>query len=309
MPHVIITGGAGFIGSHIVDRYIAEGWSVTILDDLGTGLRTNVNPAARLIVGDFADADALAEAFRSHVDLVNHHAAQIDVRKSVADPAHDANENIVKSVRLFRHAIDSGVRKLIFASSGGAIYGEPLTAPQQESHPFQPLSPYGIAKLSVEYYLDFFRKVHGVTATALRYGNVYGPRQRPDGEAGVVAIFAGRMLRGEEVTINGDGEQTRDYVFVADVARANLAASVEDLDGSFNVGTGVETSVNSLTQQLAGALGITARVGHGPAKAGEQTRSVLDPSLLLRRATLAPPTNLADGLALSADWFREHFAG
>src|SRR5512133_994277 len=253
--HVVVTGGAGFIGSHLVDGYVERGWNVTVLDDLSTGERSNVNPKARLVVGSVTDPGAVAEAVRPGVDLVNHHAAQMDVRKSVADPVFDAEQNVVGSLRLFEAAVKSGVKSVIFASSGGAAYGEPVFVPQTEEHPFAPMSPYGCAKLSVEHYLGYYRQVHGLRAVALRYGNVYGPRQKKHGEAGVVAIFAGKMLAGETVTINGTGLQTRDYVYVDDIVRANMAVSERELSGAFNVGTGVETSVVDLFKELSHALG------------------------------------------------------
>ncbi|MEA2572588.1 MAG: UDP-glucose 4-epimerase [Acidobacteriota bacterium] len=302
MPHVVVTGGAGFIASHVVDAYIDRGWDVTVIDNLSTGQRENVNPKATLVEGDVTDADVVARVVRKGVDLVNHHAAQIDVRKSVADPAFDAEQNIVASCRLFAAAVEAGVKKIIFASSGGAAYGEPQFAPQTEEHPFAPLSPYGIAKLSVEYYLAFFRNVHGIATAAVRYGNVYGPRQRVDGEAGVVAIFGGRMLRGEEVTLNGGGAQTRDYVYVGDVVRANMAVSEQELTGAFNVGTGVETSVVELAHKIADAVGTPLKASAGPAKAGEQMRSVLDGTKLRKAAGLPEPVTLEEGLRPTVDW-------
>jgi UDP-glucose 4-epimerase len=302
MPHVVVTGGAGFIASHVVDAYIDRGWDVTVIDNLSTGQRENVNPKATLVEGDVTDANVVARVVRKGVDLVNHHAAQIDVRKSVADPAFDAEQNIVASCRLFTAAVEAGVKKIIFASSGGAAYGEPQFAPQTEEHPFAPLSPYGIAKLSVEYYLAFFRNVHAIATAAVRYGNVYGPRQRVDGEAGVVAIFGGRMLRGEEVTLNGGGAQTRDYVYVGDVVRANMAVSEQDLTGAFNVGTGIETSVVELAQKIADAVGTPLKASAGPAKAGEQMRSVLDGTKLRKAAGLPQPVTLEEGLRPTIEW-------
>jgi UDP-glucose 4-epimerase len=303
MPHVVVTGGAGFIASHVVDAYVERGWRVTLIDNFSSGLRENVNRAAELVEGDVTDPAVVERAVTRGVDVINHHAAQIDVRKSVADPAFDAEQNIVASLRLFGRAVEVGAGKIIFASSGGAAYGEPQFAPQTEEHPFAPLSPYGIAKLSVEYYLAFFRQVHGITTTALRYGNVYGPRQRVDGEAGVVAIFAGRMLRDQGVTINGSGGQTRDYVYVGDVVRANMAVSENDLPGAFNVGTGVETSVTQLAEEMARSLGKPLKSTNAPAKAGEQQRSVLDASKLRREAELPAPVRLDEGLRLTMEWF------
>ena len=222
-------------------------------------------------------------------DVVNHHAAQMDIRRSVADPVFDSQVNIVGSVRLLQNAMETGVKRFIFASTGGAIYGEPLFAPQTEQHPTNPLSPYGCAKLAVEHYMHYFREVRGLATIALRYANVYGPRQNSKGEAGVVAIFIERMRRGETATINGDGEQTRDYVFVRDVVEANMIVSESDDAGPFNVGTGIETSVN----QLVSLLGVPAT--HGPPKVGEQRRSVL--------ASKFGRTPLSEGLRETVAWF------
>lgn len=301
---VLVTGGAGFIASHIVDAYVERGHDVTVVDDLSSGRRENVSPKAELIVADLRDRNTIDALRGRNFDLLNHHAAQVDVRVSVADPAADAELNIVATLRLFQALIDDGVRKIIFASSGGAAYGEPRYAPQDEQHPYAPLSPYGCAKLAIDQYLGFFRSVHGVKAVSLRYGNVYGPRQRKDGEAGVVAIFAGALLDGQQARINGTGEQTRDYVFVADVVRANMAASELDADGIFNVGTGVETSVTALYDALCRALGIDAKAEHGPAKLGEQMRSVLDGTKLRKVAGLPEPVALPEGLQETVEWLR-----
>lgn len=301
---VLVTGGAGFIGSHVVDAYVERGHDVTIVDDLSSGQPENLNPKADFIVADLREADTIDDLRGRGFDLVNHHAAQIDVRVSVADPAADAEMNIIATLRLFGAMIEDGVRKIVFASSGGAAYGEPHYAPQDEQHPVNPVSPYGCAKLAIDQYLGFFRSVHGIKAVSLRYGNVYGPRQRKDGEAGVVAIFAGALLAGQKAWINGTGEQTRDYVFVEDVVRANMAASELDLDGIYNVGTGIETSVNDLYAAIAKAVGIDARAEHVPAKAGEQMRSVLDGTRLRRVANLPEPVTVPDGLQQTVAWLR-----
>ena len=301
---VLVTGGAGFIASHVVDAYVARGHDVTVVDDLSSGLRENVSPQAKLIVADLRDVQTIAALRGRKFDLVNHHAAQIDVRVSVADPAADAELNVVATLRLFQAMIDDGVKKIVFASSGGAAYGEPQYAPQDEAHPVHPLSPYGCAKLAIDQYLGFFRHVHGVKAVSLRYGNVYGPRQRKDGEAGVIAIFAGALLDGQTPRINGTGEQTRDYVFVEDVVRANMAASELDLDGIFNVGTGIETSVNDLYAAITRALGADTPAEHGPAKAGEQLRSVLDGTRLRKAASLPEPVRIDEGLRRTVEWLR-----
>jgi UDP-glucose 4-epimerase len=302
----LVTGGAGFIASHIVDAYVARGWDVTILDDFSSGVRSNVNPAAELVECDVRDAKALQTIRDLRPDLVSHHAAQLDVRKSVADPGFDAEVNVVASVRLLEACAAAGVKRFVFASTGGAIYGEPDFVPQTEEHPQAPMSPYGCAKLAVEHYLRYFREIQSLQAVALRYANVYGPRQNAHGEAGVVAIFAEKMLRGDTVTINGSGAQTRDFVYVADVVRANLAVTDDlTLEGSFNVGTGIETSVNQLHEAMAAIARDPKSAVHAPAKTGEQMRSVLDGSRLRRAAGLPEPVMLRDGLAETLRWFRE----
>ena len=289
--HVLVTGGAGFIGSHLVDAYLERGWRVTVIDDLSTGDRRNLNPRAEFHQVDVRQAGDIVR--RVKPDVINHHAAQMDVRRSVAEPLFDAPVNVIGSLVMLQAAADTAVKRFIFASSGGALYGEPLSVPQNEEHPANPLSPYGCAKLAVEHYIHYYRVVHGLSAASLRYANVYGPRQNSKGEAGVVAIFIDRMLRGEQVMINGDGEQTRDFVYGADVVAANMAASDAEWQGSFNVGTGVETSIN----QLAAMLGV--RAAHGPAKAGEQRRSVLDGSKLGFGRT-----PFREGLKETVAWFK-----
>jgi UDP-glucose 4-epimerase len=306
MTHVLVTGGAGFIGSSVADAYLARGWRVTILDDFSTGRRENVGPRAELIEADINDA-ATVDLVRSlRPDVVSHHAAQIDVRVSVSEPARDAMTNVVATIRLAQVAAEIGVQRFVFASTGGAIYGEPIEAPQSESHPARPLSPYGCAKLSAEHYLEYFRVVHGLPAIALRYANVYGPRQNPKGEAGVIAIFTERMLRGDDVTINGTGDQTRDYVFIDDVVAANLAVTdLRELPGPYNVGTGVETDLVTLHAALASATGATRAPNHGPAKPGEQMRSVIDGTKLRAIANLPEPVELGEGVRRTVEWFRD----
>ena len=302
---ILVTGGAGFIASHIVDAYVARGHEVTVVDKLSSGRRENVNPKAELIAADLRE-HATIDALRGrNFDIVNHHAAQIDVRVSVADPAADAELNIVATLRLFEAMRQEGVKKIIFASSGGATYGEPDYAPQDENHPTRPVSPYGCAKLAIDQYLYFYKTVYGLQSVSLRYGNVYGPRQRKDGEAGVVAIFAGAMLEGQTPCINGDGKQTRDYVYVHDLVRANMAASERDLEGIYNAGTGVETSVNELFDELRRPTGFDREAEHGPAKPGEQARSVLDATKLRTEGDLPPFVTLRDGISETVAWLRE----
>ena len=295
--HILVTGGAGFIGSHIADACIGRGWRVSVIDDLSTGDRHNLNPKAAFHEADLRDPATMQIVARLRPDVIVHEAAQVDLRKSVVDPGGDAEINVVASVRLLDAAVKSSVKRFVFASSGGAAYGEPLFTPQTEEHPLNPVSPYGCAKVSVEYYMNAFRQVYGLQTVALRYANVYGPRQSALGEAGVIAIFADRMKRGEEVTINGDGEQTRDFVHVSDVVDANMAAIERaDAAGAFNVGTGIETSVNEIHRLVASALGVKTPPRHGPAKAGEQRRSVLRPSILQRT-----PLRLADSIGFIAE--------
>ena len=302
--HIVVTGGAGFIGSHIADAFIERGWRVTIIDDLSTGNHANVNRAATFIERDLRDSSIGKLIAELKPDVVDHHAAQIDVRKSVVDPAFDAEVNIVASLRLLQACVEANVKRFIFASTGGAIYGEPEYTPQDEDHPTQPMSPYGCAKLAVEQYMAYFRAAHRLSCVALRYANVYGPRQNPKGEAGVVAIFVERMKRGDEVTINGDGEQTRDYVYISDVVAANLAV-IDDMElgGAFNVGTGVETSVNELYRELTRSFDSPAPAQHAPAKIGEQMRSVLDARKLRRAAALSDPISLRAGLERTVNAF------
>ena len=302
--HILVTGGAGFIGSHIAGAFLERGWRVSAIDNLSTGVRSNLDPRATLIEADLRDASTIALLDELRPDVVCHQAAQVDVRTSVGDPATDAEINVIASLRLLQKSLETGVQRFLFASTGGAIYGEPVEVPQTEEHPRRPLSPYGCAKLAVEHYMEYFREVHGMQTVALRYANVYGPRQNAHCEAGVIAIFARKMLRDEEVTINGSGEQTRDYTFVEDVVAANVAAVEHALTGAWNVGTGIETSVNELHTLLANAARVTRAAKHGPAKTGEQMRSVLDGSRLRTLAKLAPPVVLHEGLERTVEWFR-----
>jgi UDP-glucose 4-epimerase len=302
---ILVTGGAGFIGSHIVDALVGEGHEVVVVDDLSSGRRENVNAAAAFVRADIRSAEVQELCLRERFQTVIHHAAQMDVRRSVEDPLFDASVNISGSINLLESSAKSGVKQFLFASTGGAIYGEQDSFPADERHPTRPLSPYGISKLAVEKYLDYYRIVRGLQSVSLRYANVYGPRQNPHGEAGVVAIFASRMLAGEQPVINGDGLQTRDYTFVGDVVRANLLALRHPSSGVFNVGTGRETDVNALFRSLLAMTGSTCREQHGPAKAGEQLRSVIDAGLLEKTFGWRPSTALEDGLRQTVDYFRQ----
>ena len=301
---VLVTGGAGFIGSHLVDAFLKDGHDVHVLDDLSSGRRENVAAGVPVHVHDVRSADAADLLKRERYEVLVHEAAQMDVRKSVADPAFDASVNVLGFLNLMEAARGAGLGKVLFASTGGAIYGEPDYVPQDEQHAQRPLSPYGITKLVTEKYLYFYEQTHGVPYVALRYANVYGPRQSPHGEAGVVAIFTQRMLKGEAPTINGDGLQTRDYVFVKDVAAANVAALGHDGSGSFNVGTGVETDVVTLFRTIRDLTGADVPESHAEGKPGEQRRSVLSYALTEKTLGWRPTVNVRDGLAETVDWFR-----
>jgi UDP-glucose 4-epimerase len=302
---ILITGGAGFIGSHIADAYVAMGHEVMVLDNLSSGKKENVPPQARFVLCDVT-SDTAVEAIRTfRPEIVNHHAAQINVRASVSDPQFDAQVNILGSLRLLEAARQSGVRKFLFASSGGAGYGEQERFPADESHPVRPVSPYGAAKMSVELYLNFYRAQYGLDYAALRYSNVYGPRQDPHGEAGVVAIFASLLLRGQTAIVNGDGEQTRDFVYVGDVVRANVAALDRGEGISVNIGTGIETSINTVFRTLRDLAGSRQEEIHGPAMPGEQQRSCLENRMASYELGWYPEVSLEEGLARTLEFFRE----
>jgi UDP-glucose 4-epimerase len=345
---ILVTGGAGFIGSHVVDVYIRAGHEVWVLDDLSRGKREQVNPHAHFVRMDLRSPDLMDVLAEGKFGCINHHAAQIDVRFSVADPTHDAMINIIGTLNLLEAARANGVPQVIFSSTGGAIYGEQRHFPATEHHPTSPVSPYGVAKLAVEHYLEYYRLVQGLRYIVLRYANVYGPRQDPEGEAGVVAIFCGKILRKQRLVIYGDGEQTRDYVYVGDVARANLLAlnylkrpfksveSVESIESVesriinsttqelyrlknsthprtqklnnstnvFNIGTGIETSVNALAAMLLEAADADCPVICQPARPGEQKRSVIDPSLARLVLGWEPLISVAEGLDQTLAWFR-----
>jgi UDP-glucose 4-epimerase len=295
----IVTGGAGFIGSHVVDALVARGDEVTVLDNLSTGRRENVAERARLVEADLAEAGRVFTEARPEVCF--HLAAQADVRVSVERPDFDAEVNLLGTIRVLEAArmLDAQV---ILASTGGAIYGE-CDEPAAEESPRQPLAPYGASKLAAEEYLATYNRLHGTQHVSLRYGNVYGPRQDPHGEAGVVAIFFGRLARGEPLRIFGNGRQTRDYVYVGDVVAATLAA--QGHAGVFNVGTGTETSVVELAGACCKVAGVSAPLGHEPARVGELQRSVLDPSLAERELGFRAQTRLHDGLAATWEFVRE----
>lgn len=303
---ILITGGAGFIGSHVADAYIADGHEVTVIDDLSTGRRENINPRAKFIQIDIRDAGIAPIFEEGRFDLVNHHAAQMDVRRSVEDPIFDAEINVLGGLNLLEQCRKHKVKRFIFASTGGAIYGEQDYFPADENHPTRPLSPYGITKLATEKYLQYYREVFGLEHVILRYANVFGPRQNPHGEAGVVAIFTSKLLRGEQPIINGDGKQTRDYVYVGDVVAANLAALMVERSDTFNIGTGIESNVNELFAHVRDLAGFQCEERHGPSKAGEQKRSVLEASKARRMLNWQPQLTFAEGLRETVQFFRSN---
>ena len=301
---VLVTGGAGFIGSHVTDVFLDAGHEVWALDDLSSGRRENLRPEVKLVVADIRSADAARLLETERFEVMCHLAAQMDVRRSVADPRFDAEVNAGGFLNLLEAARKSGVRKVVFSSTGGAIYGEQDVYPAPEAHPTRPVSPYGVSKASGELYLGYYRAQYGLQSVALRYANVYGPRQNPHGEAGVVAIFSERLLRAEPCTIYGTGQQTRDFVYGPDVARANLLAATREVQGPINIGTGIETDVNRLYALLAKAAGSARPATHAPAKPGEQMRSSVDPSLAAKVLGWRPTVALEEGLQRTVGWFR-----
>ncbi|MFC2094089.1 NAD-dependent epimerase/dehydratase family protein [Bacteroidota bacterium] len=301
---ILVTGGAGFIASNIADKFIEEGHDVVILDDLSTGFEKNINPKAKFVKLNIGDEKVSNLFEEEKFDVVNHHAAQMDVRRSVVDPAFDANTNILGTINLLQNSVKHGVNKFMFASTGGAVYGEQEYFPADEIHPTVPVSPYGISKLSVEKYLYFYFNEHKLNYTILRYANIYGPRQNPFGEAGVVAIFSTKLLNGEQPIINGSGEQTRDYVFVEDVVNANILTLADEESNIYNVGTGIETDVNELYNILNDIVGNGQEEKHGPAAAGEQMRSVITSEKLFDKFKWKPSTKLIDGLKETTDFFK-----
>lgn len=308
---ILVTGGAGFIGSHTVDALVASGaGAVSVLDDLSAGKRSQVNAKAMLYQTDLRDAAAVASVVeRTRPEIIFHLAAQMDVRRSVADPAFDAQVNLVGFLNLMESARKHGLKRVIFSSTGGAIYGEQDEFPCNEDHPLRPVSPYGVAKEATEAYLFFYKVEYGIDYLALRFGNVYGPRQDPHGEAGVVAIFCGRILDGKPVTIFGDGTQTRDYVYVGDVVRAVIASGKSSASGlALNIGTGLETNVNDLYSTLASIADFPTKAEHAAARPGEQKRSVISPARAEKELGWRPEKKLADGLEETFKYFKQQRA-
>lgn len=305
--NILLTGGAGFIASHIADALLGAEHDVFILDDLSTGKRENLNPNAVFIEGNIRDAELVNDIFSKYpIDIVNHHAAQIDVRKSVDDPANDASINIIGSLNLLEASRRHNVKRFIFASTGGAIYGEQDYFPADELHPLRPESPYGVTKRAIELYLHYYRKVHGLQYTIFRYANVYGPRQDPLGDAGVVAIFCNALLNNKQAYIYGDGRQTRDYVFVGDLVRAHLQAlEKETASAIYNIGTGIETDVNTLFLHLSELSGNAASIPeYAPPRPGEQKRSVCSYQKIKQYLGWEPHMLLREGLEQTLDFFR-----
>lgn len=306
---ILVTGGAGFVGSHIVDRLLRQGHEVRVVDDLSTGRRELVNRAARLQRCDIRSRRLPRLIATWRPDAVVHAAAQASVGRSVADPDFDASVNISGTLALLRACGAAGARTFLYISTGGAAYGDTSVVPTPEDHPVKPSSPYGVSKTSGERYVECYGPLLDMRTLVLRLANVYGPRQNPQGEAGVVAIFADRLLRGEPCVINGDGEQTRDFVYVEDVAEA-VARGLErpDATGVVNIGTGIETTVKSIYARLARAAGVTRAATHGPAKPGEQRRSALASGRAARVLGWVPPTTLDDGLPSTLEYFKTQHA-
>jgi UDP-glucose 4-epimerase len=305
----LVTGGAGFIGSNLVDALVARGDDVAVIDNLATGKRENLEHAiangADLIELDVRDAEAVAAAVeRVGPEVIFHMAAQIDVRKSVADPAHDSRVNVEGTINVLSGALAAGVRRLINTSTGGAIYGEGQILPAPEDHPVAPESPYGLSKFCAENYCALFTRLHGLSTVSLRYGNVYGPRQDPLGEAGVIAIFCGKLLDGGRPQIFGDGTQTRDYVYVGDVVDANLRAADSEVTGAFNVGRGVQTSVLDIVEALAAQSNNGFEADHLPGRTGEVQHIALDPSRTKAELGWEARVDLDQGLARTLDSLR-----
>ncbi len=304
---ILVTGGAGFIGSNVADRFIELGHEVAVFDDLSSGFREFIPAKARFYHGDLADAAAVDAAIADfRPEIVDHHAAQIDVRKSVADPVFDARVNVLGSIGLLQACTRHGVRKVVYASTGGALYGEGRQLPATEEHPVNPEAPYGASKHTVEHYLYIWKLLHGLDYTVLRYPNVFGPRQNPHGEAGVNAIFIGLMLEGKRPRIFGDGNAVRDYLFITDVVAANVLALEKGSGEMLNIGTGVGTSVNDIVRELQSIIGFPEDAIHEPPRAGEVQRIYLDASRAKRVLGWEPTVSFTEGLKRTVEWTRHN---
>jgi UDP-glucose 4-epimerase len=297
----MVTGGAGFIGSHVVDALMAQGCKVSVLDDLSTGRRQNINATVALTVGDMHDAQALADALTMGTDTVFHLAAQIDVRRAVEDPAADMHANVGGAISVLERCVEAKVRRLVMSSTGGAIYGEPVVLSATEDSPVCPVSPYGVSKYCAEQYVAYFRRSYGLESVVLRYANVYGPRQDSNGEAGVVGIFARRILLGQTCVVYGDGEQTRDFTFVDDVAEANMLA-MRGAPGTYNIGTGIETSLNGLLTAFEHVAGHHIERSYAPRRAGEVRRIALDARRARHELGWRATVSLEEGLDRTLAW-------
>ena len=304
--NILVTGGAGFIGSHVVDAYINDNHNVVIVDDMSRGRKEFINPRATFHQISISDPQLANIIQKEGIKVISHHAAQISVSDSVKNPVKDAESNIIGTLQLLQNAVECRVDKFIFASTGGAIYGEQDYFPAREDHPQKPTSPYGLSKLSVEGYLRFYKEQYGLKSIIFRYGNVFGPRQNPNGEAGVVAIFNNRLLKGQAPVINGDGEQTRDYIFVRDVVNANLLALKLNGSDTFNVGTGQETSVNELTHLILEVAESNIDVQTSKKKIFEQRRSCLDYKKLKGSLNWSPKVSLKEGLSETFIFFKNN---
>lgn len=302
---VLVTGGAGFIASHVVELFIEKGYEVVIVDDLSTGRRSNLHPQAKFYELDIRSPELHKVFAAEKPDFVNHHGAQMDVRKSVVDPLFDADVNVRGSINVLEAARHNGVKRVVYISTGGAVYGEPEYLPCDEKHPINPICPYGASKHTVEHYLFMWKYLYGLEYAVLRYPNVFGPRQDPHGEAGVVAIFTGQMLAGKPVTINGDGQQQRDFVYVGDCANANLLVTEHPAaDGIYNVGFGKPTDVNEIFAALKNVIGYPHEAKYGPAKTGETRKIYLDATRIRTQLGWEPTVTLEDGLAKTVEYFR-----
>ncbi len=308
MSRFLVTGGAGFIGSHVVDRLIEEGHHVAVVDDLSTGSLKNVNRKAAFYETDIRGKDLNAIFEKEKPDFVDHHAAQMDVRRSVREPMFDADVNVLGSLNLIENCLKYDVKKIIYISTGGAVYGEPEYLPVDESHPVKPLCQYGISKHTVEHYLYFYGQTYGMRYTVLRYPNVYGPRQNPHGEAGVNAIFIGRMLKGEVPSIFGDGEQLRDYVYVGDIVESNFAALDRGDGEACNIGSGIGTSVNQIYEKLQEIIGFSEPPIYAEARTGEIEKVYLESSKALQELGWSAQVTFDEGLRTTVEWFRAHLA-
>ena len=306
--NILVTGGAGFIGSHLVNTYIEAGHQVIVVDNLSSGELRFLNPKATFYEIDILDPNFAEVLKREKIDVINHHAAQISVTGSISDPQSDANSNIIGTLQLLKSAVSLKAEKFIFASTGGALYGEQDYFPAGEDHPVQPLSPYGISKLSAENYIRFYQEKYGLRSTILRYSNVFGPHQNPHGEAGVVSIFCEKLVNDQEPVILGDGKQTRDFISVRDIARANLIALDNNCNGTFNISSGIETSVNSLAKSLLDISGKNIETAHGLARNGEQRRSALDYKKFHEGFGWKPEVSLEQGLIETYNFFNNQTA-